>query len=215
MRSRFGAYFVGIFVLAGCAEAGNGATSTSTTGSGGSETTSATTGATGGSASAGSTGSGSGKGEVVINEVSATVEDWIELANAGDGDVDLGGQGLCDSDANGDCNLPDVVRFPKGTTLAAGERLIIVGNKAVDMGAGPFTDCLASGGPKTCFYASWKVSSSKGEKVHFIGKDDKVVTEIDYPMDAVPDGQTWGRLPDLTGDFAANKPTPGKSNSAP
>ena len=176
-------------------------------------TTSATTSA--GGAGASSSASGSGKGEMVINEISATVEDWIELANAGDGDADLGGHGLCDSDAMGECSLPDVVRFPAGTTLALGERLLIVGNKAVDPGVGPFTDCLASGGPKTCFYASWKVSSSKGEKVHYIGTDDEVLTEIDYPIAAAPDGQTWGRLPDLTGDFQVNKPTPGKANSAP
>jgi hypothetical protein len=34
-------------------------------------------------------------------------------------------------------------------------------------------------------------------------------------MNAVVDGQTWGRLPDLTGSFGANKPTPGAANQAP
>jgi hypothetical protein len=152
---------------------------------------------------------------VVINEISAKSEDWVELANAGDGTADLGGHGLCDSDAMGACSLTDVVRFPAGTTLAPGERLLIVGNKAADAGVGPFSDCLATGGPKTCFYASWKVSASKGEKVHLIGPDDAVITEVEYPMNAVVDGQTWGRLPDLTGKFAANKPTPGEANQAP
>jgi len=90
-----------------------------------------------------------------------------------------------------------------------------VSNKAADAGVGPFSDCLSTGGPSICFYASWKVSASKGEKVHFIGPDNTIINEVEYPMDAVPDGQTWGRLPDLTGDPAANKPTPGDANAAP
>src|SRR5512132_1501109 len=82
-----------------------------------------------------------------------------ELANAGPTSVDLGGHGLCDSDDSGSCNLVGVIRFPAGTTLAPGEHLLIVGNKESDAGVGPFTDCLAVGGPATCFYAPWKVSA--------------------------------------------------------
>jgi hypothetical protein len=80
---------------------------------------------------------------------------------------------------------------------------------------GPHVMCLASGGPTTCFYASWKVSASNGETVHLLDPKDAPVDEVLYPMDAVPSGQTWGRLPDATGSFAANEPTPGATNAAP
>lgn len=42
-----------------------------------------------------------------------------------------------------------------------------------------------------------------------------MLTMVEYPINAVPDGQTWGHLPDLTGDFAVNKATPGEANAAP
>ena len=218
MRSLVFACFTSLLVFGGCAEAGVGTTTsgTGTSGNGGASTTAGSTGAsTTGGASGSSSAASGGMGAVVINEISAKSEDWIELANAGTDNADLGGYGLCDSDAVGACSLTDAVRFPAGTRLAPGEYLLIVGNKSADAGVGPFTDCLATGGPSTCFYASWKVSSSKGEKVHFIGPNDAVVTEVEYPINAVVDGQTWGRLPDLTGAFGANKPTPGAANLAP
>lgn len=198
-------------LLFGCAEAANpGPGSGGSGGSAGSGAGSASSSS--GSASGGSGGAGSSS--VVINEISAVGEDWIELANAGTAEADLGDIGLCDSDADGDCNKDEAVHFPAGTTLAPGAYVLIVGDK-MGMGAGPFTDCLPNGGPSSCFYAPWKVSASNGEKVHLVDADDDDLSEVEYPKDAVPDGQTWGRLPDLTGSFAANGPTPGGPNHAP
>jgi hypothetical protein len=210
MRAWMGALLTGAVALGACS--GESAT-TSTTGAGGSAGTTATT-ATGTSTGSSSSTGGSAPTGVVINEMSAKGGDWIELANAGATSADLGGNGLCDSDDLGACNLVGVIRFPAGTTLAPGEHLLIVGNKEADAGVGPFTDCLATGGPATCFYAPWKVSASKGEKVHYIGADNFPINEAEYPMNAVLDGQTWGRVPDLTGNFAANKPTPSASNES-
>jgi hypothetical protein len=211
-----GALLSGAVALGACSGEG---TTTTTTGAGGSAdstvtgttTTAASTGAGTGSSS-GAGGGGAAPTGVVINEMSAKGDDWIELANAGATSADLGGNGLCDSDDLGACNFVGVLRFPAGTTLAPGEHLLIVGNKESDAGVGPFTDCLAAGGPATCFYVPWKISASKGEKVHYIGTDDLPINEAEYPMNAALDGQTWGRVPDLTGNFALNKPTPGASN---
>lgn len=224
MRAWMGALLTSAVALGACS---GESTTTSTTGAGGSDGTTATTtaGTAQTSTSAGTTTAGTSTGSssstggsaptgVVINEISAKGEDWIELANAGATSADLGGKGLCDSDDSGACNFVGVIRFPAGTTLAPGEHLLIVGNKEADAGVGPFTDCLATGGPATCFYVTWKVSASKGEKVHYIGTDDLPIDEVLYPMNAVLDGQTWGRVPDLTGNFAANKPTPGASNES-
>lgn len=229
MRAWMGALWVSAVALVACSGEG---TTTSTTGAGGSpETTTATTTGAGGAsttttgsstATTGTTSTASSSGTggsaptgVVINEISAKGGDWIELANAGATSVDIGGNGLCDSDDTGACNLVEAIRFPAGTTLGPGEYLLIVGNKESDAGVGPFTDCLTTGGPATCFYAPWKVSASKGEKVHYITADNFPINEAEYPMDAVPSGQTWGRIPDRTGNFAANKPTPGAANEAP
>jgi len=49
--------------------------------------------------------------------------------------------------------------------------------------------------------------------VFFISPNDQVLSKLEYPIEAVPAGQTWGRLPDLTGEPAANAPTPGAATS--
>ena len=36
-----------------------------------------------------------------------------------------------------------------------------------------------------------------------------------YPPDAAATGQSWGRLPNGTGVFAPNRPTPGAPNAGP
>jgi hypothetical protein len=155
---------------------------------------------------------------MVINEISAKGEDWIELVNAGSSPADIGNWGLCDdvsADAGSDCDLTTVVRFPQGTVVQPGEYVLVVGNEPADAGTGPHMTCLKSGGPTTCYYATWKVSASNGETVHLIDPANKPVDEELYPMNAVPSGQTWGRLPDKTGAFAPNKPTPGVANMGP
>jgi hypothetical protein len=149
-----------------------------------------------------------------VNEISAKGDDWIELGNPGAAPADLGSFGLCDTDANGMCNVVEALRFPDGTQLAPGAYLFILGNQAVEAGPGPHTECLP-GGPSSCFYATWKVSASRGETVFIISPTDQVLSQLQYPQDAVVDGQTWGRLPDLTGEPAANAPTPGAANAAP
>ena len=138
----------------------------------------------------------------------------MELGNAGSTTLDLGDYALCDTDANGGCKVAEAVRFPKGTLLAAKEHVLVVCNKDADAGVGPGTDCVA-GGPATCFYATWKVSSKNGEGLFVLDANDAVLSETKYPANAVADGQTWGRLPDLTGAFGAGSPTPGAPNAAP
>ncbi len=217
---------VSLGLCAGCAESGNGNAATLSGGGGaggsvatggGSDPSSTATGSP--PDASGTTGGAGGgapqKGSVVINEIAAKGGDWIEIANAGPGAADLGGHGLCDDDANGDCDLTTIVRFPAGTMLAAGAHLLIVGNEPADAGVGPSATCLPDAGLQVCFYATWKVSASKGETVHFVDSNNQVLSEAKYPKDAVGSGQTWARLPDITGDFAAASPTPGEANAAP
>lgn len=170
--------------------------------------------------SSGSGGGGQGGGEagtttVVVNEISAKDGDWIELGNTGQASADLGGLGLCDAADDGSCNTTDALRFPEGTQLAPGAYLLVVGDQAVEAGPGPHTTCLPEGGPSSCFYATWKVSASRGETIYLIAPNDQVLTRLEYPIEAAADGQTWGRLPDLTGEGAVTAPTPGEANAAP
>lgn len=217
MRRSMGPALVLLFSLSACAEAGTGFVPPGGTGGmggagtgGGSATTSATTtGGTGGSTGVG--GSPGGAAGVVINEISAKGEDWVEIANAGSETADLGGYGLCDDDAMGSCDLATIIHFPAGTTLKAGKHLLIVCNTPVGDGM-VSTDCLGKSGPSKCFHASWKVSSADGEVVHFVDAEGQVVSESKYPKEAVTSGHTWGRIPDLTGAFEANQPTPGDPN---
>ncbi len=188
---------------------GTGATTTTTTSQG-----STGTGGTGGNGQGG-TGGGAATTTVVVNEISAKGGDWIELGNPGPGSADLGGLGLCDADDTGQCNPTDALTFPEGTQLAPGEYLLVLGDQAAEAGPGPHTTCLPEGGPSSCFYVTWKVSASRGETVAIISPNDQVLTELEYPIEAAADGQTWGRLPDLTGEGTVTAPTPGAANAAP
>lgn len=152
--------------------------------------------------------------KLVINEVHAVTEDWIEVLNADTVDADLSGVGLTDKNAMGVPDAVDAVRFIEGSKLAPGEYLIVVANLNTAE-PGIQTKCLLSGGPSTCYQAKWGISSTNGDKVYLLSPTDDVVDVATYPMNAVMDGQSYCRLPDGTGDFAACTPTPAAKNAAP
>ncbi|MFT3836946.1 MAG: lamin tail domain-containing protein [Myxococcaceae bacterium] len=168
--------------------------------------------ATGGGAAAGggaATGGGAGSGAVVFNEICARGSDFLELMNTGSASADLGGYAVADSiDDGGGAKLDSALVFPSGTSLAPGDHLLVVLNVA---DAGLTTDCL-DGGPSSCFGATFKVSNSRGEVVWLLAPGGGVVQQQLYPMDAVPSGFSYGRLPDGTGSFGQTTPTPGHTN---
>lgn len=151
---------------------------------------------------------------VAINELRATGEDWIELYNNGPESADLSGWGVTDSESDGAPRLSNVARFPAGTSLAAGQYVVILADQA-DAGSGPQMRCLSDGGPMTCFHASFGISASRGEVVHLVAPNDGVSESVLYPMNAVPSGESWGRRPNGTGPFARNRLTPGGPNLPP
>lgn len=184
-------------------------------GPGSSTTTSQASSGTGGPSGSG-TGSGGGDTTttVVVNEISARDGDWIELGNPGPETADISGYGLCDSDSNGVCSTAEALRFPDGTQIEPGGYLIVLGDQLAEAGPGPHTACLPEG-PSTCYYATWKVSATRGETVFLISQSNEVLARMDYPAEAAPDGQSWGRIPDLTGTPTATVPTPGAANAEP
>lgn len=155
-----------------------------------------------------------GASRVVINEIRAEGEDWIELVNVGTATADLSGWGVSDSDGDGDARVAMAARFPAGTTLAPAAYLLLVVDQA-DAGTGPQMRCLVTGGPTTCFHGSFGISASNGESVHLIDPSGRVIESANYPMNAAMTGESWGRLPNGVGSFARNRLTPGEANRAP
>ncbi len=171
---------------------------------------------------ASSTGASAAALDVVFNEVASVgASEWFELANKGKATVDLGDYYVADSDkTTQEPKKRDAMRFPAGTTIAPGGRLVILTSKKNGtVGPHPKADCLPDG-PDTCFFASFGVSATTGEPVHLLAPDGSVVTSTALPKKLSADAggsttETSCRLPDLTGDFAACAPTPGQPNRAP
>ena len=163
-------------------------------------------------------------GRVVINEVMASnvksfadpqgeFDDWIELYNAGDTSVDLGGMYLTD-----DPETPTKWQIPPGnraaTTIAPGGRLLIWADgdladyKAVEQPPGT----RASGQPASGFHAGFRLDAG-GDEIHLFDADG--VTLIDSLVfgEQTPD-VSYGRYPD-GGDALRffGVPTPGQQNN--
>ncbi|AKT42103.1 uncharacterized protein CMC5_063270 [Chondromyces crocatus] len=162
---------------------------------------------------------GPGSGAVVINEVSATPKaipygDWVELHNGGDTPFNLSGYGLADTDnTSGGPKLGGKeLRFPQGTVIEPGAFLLVIADQDIANGPGPHTTCGSHAA--TCFYAEWGATDD-GESIYLVDGNDDIVDQTTYPSLGTDGTQTWGRLPDATGDFALTSPTPGASNGAP
>jgi hypothetical protein len=150
----------------------------------------------------------------VINEVSATGAEWVELFNAGSAPMDLGGYAVADADDEGGPRLDRAMRFPDGTQLDVAAYILVVG-KFDSPGEGPQTECLEEGGPETCFQVSWGISAANGDHLYLLSPEDAIEDDAEYPPAAAGEGETWGRMPNGTGGFTRTQPTPGGANVGP
>jgi hypothetical protein len=145
-------------------------------------------------------------GVVVLNEIKGQGDgdDYIELFNRGPGDADLGGYGIADAN--------NTFLIPAATILGPGEYLLLLLGRS-DL-VGEFT-CFT---PNPCFHASWGVAQD-GEMVFLRNATSTVIDATEYPDQAGPNGlangQSWGRLPNGTGNFGATRLTPEVPNQAP
>ncbi len=158
-----------------------------------------------------------GSSSVVINEIHAAGDDWVELKNIGPTSVDLSGLVLADTDTDVDGGAPrlgDGMTFPAGTTLAAGQHLLIVADLSMPA-MGPQMSCLGDAGPMTCYYAGFGISAPRGERIYLLTAAGSEIAHSDIPPNAATTGRSWGRLPDGTGDFMLTIETPGRANAAP
>lgn len=179
-----------------------------TTASGGTGGSSGTGGSTGEGGNAG--GAGPGADQIVINEIMAVGWDWLELVNKSDKDFDLTDYGVTDTDKMGGPKFSGVLRFPGGTSIPAKGYLVVAGDQG---NASSDMDPCLNAAAGTCFHATWNVSASNGETLYFVAPNNMEIATAEYPINAVLDTQTWCRMPDMTGDFAACSATLGKMNA--
>ena len=114
---------------------------------------------------------------VILNEIVAksdVTDDWIEIFNEGSVDIDISGVGLVD-----DIETDAPWLFPEGTTIAAGEFVLI----SLSDGTGEDTQ----GDVNSSFHATFKLSKD-GETVYLMDTENTVLSKsfpalaVDNPM---------------------------------
>ncbi len=164
---------------------------------------------------------GTAPSAIVFNEVLAVgSEEWIEIVNPGPDRLDLSNYWVADSSKQ--TNAPkrdDAMQFPTGTILDPGGRIVILTSQDGTTGPHAKAECLPDG-PETCLFASFGVSATAGEALHFLGPDGSVIATTTVPVTASADAggstaESQCRLPDITGEFTRCALTPGLPNRAP
>ncbi len=193
------------------------------TGSGGDPSSSGSAGAGAGTGgAAGSDGSGAAPVAIVFNEIAAVgTSEWVEIVNPGPNVIDVSGYEIADSvKKTNEPKLADAMRFPPGTKIDPGGRIVILTSKKdATVGPHPKQECLPDG-PDTCLFAAFGVSATSGEALHFLAPDGSVITTTAVPKTASADAggsttSTECRIPDVTGDFTRCAMTPGQPNRTP
>lgn len=111
-------------------------------------------------------------------------DDWIELYNLADEDIDISGYYLTDSKNN-----LTKWKFPQGTTLAKNGYLVIWADG----------DTLQTG-----LHTNYKLSAL-GETVLLLTPDMNVIEDVKYPATSLQ--KSYGRVPNGTGSFMWTTPT--------
>lgn len=154
------------------------------------------------------------EGEVAVNEIDADA-DWVELYNNSDGELNLDGLTLADSDGAGGPKLDNAITFPADTTIAPGGSVFILAKQEAVVGPGEQAQQTACDpGPSPCFYAPFGLSKGEGDEI-FLLDGDTVISSAAFPPDAAEDGETWCRVPDGTGELQLCAGTPGNANQTP
>ncbi len=121
-------------------------------------------------------------------------DDYIEIANSSDSEVDLSGKFLTDSKKN-----PRKWKFPKGIKIAAGGRLVIWADE--------------DGKAEEGLHANFKLAKG-GETIQLIDSDKAGNSILDEVKVAKLDPDSaYRRVPDSKGDFSQGVPSPGKTNA--
>ena len=143
------------------------------------------------------------KSPLVLNEINSSPDDWVELMNTGTETLDISGVELRD---NSDDHR---WRFPDGSTIAAGE-LLVVDAKSDGLVYDDQTKTFVEG----TFEAAIGIGS--GDSIRLYDKDSNLLDEYSWTEHASYDGDSakasYGRYPDGTGAFCLTKETKGAAN---
>ncbi len=120
----------------------------------------------------------------VVMDPAGDYDDWVELYNCLDTEVDLSGYFLSD-----DAVEPDQWVFPDGTVIGAGAFLCIWADDDEDQEG---------------LHANFKLSAG-GESVVISDPQLTIIDQIDFPEQTTD--LSYGRYPDGTGDFRQMTPT--------
>jgi hypothetical protein len=147
---------------------------------------------------------------LVVNEIFADGQDFVELVNAGATAFSLDGMSIVDGD---DAHVP--VAFPAGTSVAPGARYL-VGFEHPCADAPP----AGLGLTERCIETDFGIGNS-GDTVRILEGTEvtgTVVLSAAFPgaePAGLTAGQSYCRLPDVTGDFAPCTPTADATNEGP
>lgn len=148
---------------------------------------------------------GTSMSALVINEISAAGDDWIEVKNIGGTALDVGGWIVTQLD---DMGMPEPERaaaFPAGFTIPPGGYFVIVTDQDAPL-EGIQTECVVVG-ISECLISEFGISVGGGDTLVVLDASGTEVHRAVYPGGAVTTGQTWARIPDGTGDFVVGVPT--------
>jgi hypothetical protein len=145
--------------------------------------------------------------------------EWVEIVNSGDTAFSLNGYAMADTSGSvaGTPNVTGALRFPPEAVIPANGYFIILCDQPMEAKPVAHPDCIPGSPAGTvCFHVTWKISASTGERVYFLAPNDAIIATADYPdmlaQVAPVDGETWARLPSVTGEFGIGPPTPGAAN---
>ncbi len=153
---------------------------------------------------------GSPTSTLVINELSAAGDDWIELKNVGEAPLDVAGWIVTQVD---DLGMPEPDRsapFPAGYAIPAGGYFVVVTDQAMPL-EGIQTECFVEGVTE-CLIAEFGISAGSGDTLVVLDETGAEVHRVVY-TGGLSVGQTWARIPDGTGEFVVAAPTPGATNA--
>lgn len=127
-------------------------------------------------------------GAVMVNEVSASGDDWVELYNSSTEDKNIGGYKIYDDET-------DKYTIPQNTTIPAGGFLVLI--------------CDGTG---TGLHPNFKLSAD-GETVYLEDNANTLIDKVEFPV--MDDGQSYARFPDGSASWALTGSTSkGASNNS-
>lgn len=132
----------------------------------------------------------SGSAAVVLNEVDCYNRDWVEIANTGETAANLNGWIIGDDQTD----VSHQYTLPAGTVIGPGAFLVVREQKDTEPGFSFGLKCV-------------------DDTVYLMNGAKTVVDSI--RIGDVPNGSTWGRLPDTKGQWQETGPTQGGTNQDP